>query len=83
MILGPFTDSITLMRLALPSLKAKYERHYIEHYATAYYTIVFNLYDFMINQDDNNKDSLLDHGDPDIVAFKSLIKTCILTGLTS
>jgi len=84
LILGPFADSLTLMKLALPALKAKYERHYVEQYATAYFTIVFNLYDFLINQEDSNKEaSILDHEDPEIIAFKSLIKACILTGLTS
>jgi hypothetical protein len=62
LILGPFADSITLMKLGLPALKAKYERHYVEHYATAYFTIVFNLYDFLINQEDSSKESsILDH----------------------
>lgn len=38
--------------MSLPTLKSKYERHYIEKYATAYYTIIFNLYDHLINTND-------------------------------
>lgn len=38
------------MKINLSKLKQKYERHAEERYATAYFTIVFNLFDYIASE---------------------------------
>ncbi|KAL4502183.1 hypothetical protein ABPG72_000418 [Tetrahymena utriculariae] len=82
-ILNSFDDAIQLMRISISILKQKYERHYQEKFATAYYTIVYNLYDYLINQENDLKEKNPMNESQEINEFKSQVKSCILCGLTS